>query len=54
MKSIENKFKKDSLLASKCKEIIKDYMDKGHATKLTLEEVSNIKPFANYVPHHAV
>ena len=29
-------------------------MVKGHATKLTPEEVSNIKPFTNYDPHYAV
>ena len=54
MKSIENKFKRDPTLQSKFKETIKDYIDKGYATKLTPEEVSNIKPFINYVPHHAV
>ena len=54
MKSIENKFKKNPTLAFKYKETIKYYIDKGHATKLTPEEVLNIKLFTNYVPHDAV
>ena len=54
MKSFKNKFKKDPTLASKYKETIKDYIGKGHATKLTQEKVSNIKPFTSYFPHHAV
>lgn len=54
MKSIKNKFKRDPALASKYKETIKDYIDKGYAIKLTAEEASNIKLFTNYVPHHSV
>lgn len=41
-------------LASTYKETIKDYIDRVLSTKLTPEEVSNIKPFTNYIPHHAV
>ena len=54
MKSIERKFKKDPRLASKYKEIIKDYIGKRHATKLIPEELSNIKPFTNCNPHSSV
>ena len=54
MKSIEHKFKKDPTTASKYKETMKAYINRGHATKLTPEEASNIKPFTNYDPHHAV
>ena len=54
MKSIKNKFKRDPAIASKYKETIKDYIDKGYAIKLTAEEVSNIKSITNYVPHHSV
>ena len=54
MKSIERKFKKDPRVASKYKEIIKDYIGKRRATKLIPEELSNIKPFTNYNPHSSV
>ena len=54
MKSIESKFKKDPRLASKYKEIIRDYIGKGHVAKLIPEELSNIKLFTNYNPHSAV
>ena len=54
MKSIESKFKKDPRLASKYKEIIGDYIGKGHVAKLIPEELSNIKPFINYNPDSAV
>ena len=54
MKSIKRKFKKDPRLASKYKEIIRDYIGKGHAAKLIPEELSNIKLFTNYNPHSAV
>ena len=54
IKCIEHDFKKDPTLASTYKEAIKDYIDIGLSTKLTPEEVSSIKPFTNYIPHHAV
>ena len=54
MKSIKSKFKKDPRLASKYKEIIRDYIGKGHVAKLIPEELSNIKLFTNYNPHSAV
>ena len=54
MKSIKSKFKKDPRLASKYKEIIRDYIGKGHVLKLIPEELSNIKPFTNYNPHSSV
>ena len=54
MKSTKSKFKKDPRLASKYKEIIRDYIGKGHVAKLIPEELSNIKPFTNYNPHSAV
>ena len=54
MKSTKSKFKKDPRLASKYKEIIRDYISKGHVAKLIPEELSNIKPCTNYNPHSAV
>ena len=54
MKSTKSKFKKDPRLASKYKEIIRDYISKGHVAKLIPEELSNIKPFTNYNPHSSV
>ena len=53
MKSIENKLKRDLTLTSKQRNHQRLYRQR-HAKKLTPEEVSNIKPFTNYVPHHAV
>ena len=39
LKSSENKFKKDPEFHKTCKKTIKDYINKGHASKLSLEEL---------------
>ena len=33
---------------------MKDYINKGHASKLSLEELKQTPPHTNYIPHHGV
>ena len=52
--SLEKKFERNSEFANKYKEAINEYVDKGHAVKLTQENSKNVTPINNYVPHHGV
>ena len=33
---------------------MKDYINKGHASKLLLEELKQTAPHTNYIPHHSI
>ena len=35
-------------------EMMKEYIEKGYAWKLSDKEVNTISPRANYIPHHSV
>ena len=54
LESIERKLKRDEELAKKYCAIIKDYVDKGYARKLTPEEASAPTPKPWFLPHHPV
>ena len=51
---LEKRFKRDPLLAEKYKETVNQYIEKGHATKLTDDTASQTSDITNYIPHHAV
>ena len=53
-KSLENKFKKDTEFHKTYKNTMKDYVNKGHASKLTLEELEQTLRHTNYIPRHGV
>ena len=42
------------MLAEKYKETVNQYIEKGHATKLTNGTASQSSDITNYIPHHAV
>ena len=42
LKSLENKFKRDPEFYRPCKNTMKDYISKGHASKLSLEELKQL------------
>ena len=48
------KFERNPEFANKYKETINEYVNKGHAVKLTQENSKNVTPITNYVPHHGV
>ena len=50
----EKKLKKNPELAEKYQNVINDYVAKGHAQKMTEEEVEATTPKTWYLPHHAV
>ena len=52
--SLEKKFERNPEFANKYKETINDYVNKGHAVKLSQEKSKNVKRITNYVPHHGV
>ena len=52
--SLERKFERNPEFANKYKETINEYVNKGHAVKLTQEDSKNVTPITNYVPHHGV
>ena len=54
LKSLENKFKRDPEFYKSCKNTMKDYIKKGHASKLLLEELKQTAPHTNYIPHHSI
>ena len=54
MFSLEKKFSTNPSLADKYKETMKDYIDKGHATKLSQKEAQTVSNITNYIPHHGV
>ena len=51
---LEKRFKRDPLLAEKYKETVNQYIEKGHATKLTNDTASQTSDNNTYIPHHAV
>ena len=52
--SLENKLNKKSELKKPYTDTIRDYTNKGHATKLTPENAKLTSKITNYIPHHAV
>ena len=52
--SLEKEFKQHPKFAEKYKNTINDYINKGHAVNLSLEEAKHVSPVTNYVPHHGV
>ena len=51
---LEKRFKRDQLLPQKCKETVNQYIEKGHATKLTNDTACQNCDITNQIPHHAV
>ena len=54
MVSLENKFAKNPEFAELYRKQINEYIDLGHAVKLTNDHSLNIPDISNYVPHHGV
>ena len=52
--SLEKKFEKNPEFANKYKEIINDYVNKGHAVKLSEEKSRKVTSITNYVSLHGV
>ena len=52
--SLENKLNKKPELKKRYTDTIRDYINKGHATKLTPENAKLTSKITNYIPHHAV
>ena len=54
LKSLENKFKKDPEFPETYKNTMEDYINKGNASKLSLEELKQTPSYTNYILHHSV
>ena len=52
--SLENKFAKNPEFAELYRKQINEYIDVGHAVKLTNDHSLDISDITNYVPHHSV
>ena len=52
--SLEKKFKNNPEFGEKYKATINDYISKGHASKIPLDETENDTFVKNYIPHHGV
>ena len=52
-KSSEKKFKRDTKLATKYKDIVNNYVENGRARKLSPDEPKTISNITNYIPHHS-
>ena len=52
--SLERNFKRDPFLAAKNKQTINEYINNGHAKKLTEEESKTLASITNYIPHDGV
>ena len=52
--SLENKFAKNPEFAELYRKQINEYIDLGHAVKLTYDHSLNISDITNYIPHHGV
>ena len=52
--SLENKLNKKAELKKRYADTIRDYINKGHATKLTPENAKLTSKITNYIPYHAV
>ena len=52
--SLENKLNKKPELKKRYTDTIRDYINKGHATKLTPENAKLTSKITNYIPYHAV
>ena len=49
-KSLELKFKRDPNLKEKYCAAMNDYIEKGHASKLSSEQTQTFSPITNYIP----
>ena len=54
LKSLENKFKKDPEFQKTYENTMKFYINIGHASKLSLEELKQTLSHTNYIPHHGI
>ena len=54
LKSLEKKFKKNPEFYKSYKNTMKDYINKGHASKLLLEELKQTASHTNYIPRQGV
>ena len=52
--SLERKFKRDLSLVAKYKQTLNEYINKGHAKKLTEKESKTLASITNCIPHHGV
>ena len=52
--SLENKFAKNPEFSEVYRKQINEYIDLGHAVKLTNDHSLNISDITKYVPHHGV
>ena len=52
--SLENKFSKNLEFAELYRKQTNEYIDLGHAVKLTNDHSLNISDITNYIPHHDV
>ena len=52
--SLERKFTNNPQLAQRYKEVMEDYISKGHATKLNQTDSETTRRITNNIPHHAV
>ena len=52
--SLENKFSKNLEFAELYRKQVNEYIDLGHAIKLTNDHSLNISDITNYIPHHDV
>ena len=52
--SLEKWLAKNPTIATKYKDTINDYIEKGHATKLSNERSNKISNITNHIPHHFV
>ena len=53
-KSLENKFKKDPEFHETYIHTMEDYTNKGHASKISLEEFEQTPSHTNYIPNRCV
>ena len=52
--SLEKWLAKNPTIATKYKDTVNDYIEKGHAAKLSDERSNKILNITNYIPHHYV
>ena len=53
-KALERRFKRDPAFAEVYTKMMEEYIDAGHARKVTEEELKNSPPWTWYLPHHGV
>ena len=54
LKSLEKKLAKNETTAEMYRNTMNEYISKGHATKLTKEQINVTSSITNYIPHHGV